>query len=88
MGAPVYVSGDGVEQAVEDGKITLQYKPRAVAPRPRARKTNDTVPPFYVKTGRNKWVGFKSKAAAERYATSVSGTVLTREEVLKSQGDS
>jgi len=85
----VYVSGDGVESAVEGGEIVLGYKPSGAVKGTSRRKTSPSDPaPFYVKTGRNKWYGFKVRAAAERYAKSVGAEVLTREEVVNAQGGS
>jgi len=81
------VSGDGVSQAVVDGLITLGYETRggaaSVGRRPKA--TDKSAPSFYVKTARNRWVGFHSRPAAERYATTVGAIVQTRNEVLAEQ---
>lgn len=82
-----FVTGADVERAIEDGIIQIGYRPpTAVRPvRPvRALASN---PDWYVKTGNNKWVGFKAKPAADRYAKTTGGTVQTREEVLKLQKD-
>ena len=66
-----YVKGDGVDQAVEDGVITLTY----------VQKLGSTYPyPYYV-NGR----GFTSRSSAERYAGATGGTVQTRDELLAAQ---
>ncbi len=85
-GSYKYVSGDGVEQAVEDGTVTIGYgRPKSRVAR--AAPVLKDSPVAYVKTGSNKWVGFKSVALAERYAAQVGGVVQTRDEVLASKGE-
>jgi hypothetical protein len=80
-----YVAGDGVEQAVEDGIIQIGYgrqQTRKAKPAPVLKDS----PVAYVRTGNNKWVGFKSVALAEQYARQVGGLVQSRDEVLASKG--
>lgn len=77
-----YVAGDGVEPALEDGTIVLGYIPgvgkRALKP---AEKPAP-VPQWYVLIGKNRWIGFKTKSAADRYALIRGGEVATRDDVL------
>lgn len=80
-----YVSGTGVQDAVDAGDIAIGYKPNP--PRaPRQIPALSSAPDWYVKTGNNRWVGFKTKPAAERYAKTVNGVVVTRDEVLGEEG--
>lgn len=79
VGRPVFVTGDGVEGLVEDGTIRLGYQPIV---RPRPTRAPRSSAPWYVQTRRNEWLGFQSRAAADRYALSIGANVLTREEVL------
>lgn len=76
-----YVAGDGVEAAVDDGLIALGYIARAsAAPKPAAPPVLE--PQWYVRIGNNRWLGFRTKGAAERYATIRDGVVLSRDEVM------
>jgi hypothetical protein len=77
-----YVTGTGVTAAVDAGDIRLgyqQYPTSTTAPAP----TLSPTPEWYVQTGVKRWIGFRTRAAAERYARTISGTVITREEVLQ-----
>lgn len=83
-GQYLYVAGSGVEEAVEAGVLEIGYRPhggRAVqhASKPTPKPAS---PEFYVATGRNRWVGFKTRPAAERYAKTIDAEVLTKDEVL------
>lgn len=83
-GSYKYVAGDGVEQAVEDEIIQIGYgRPKNAKAAPVLKDS----PVAYVKTGSNRWVGFKSVALAERYAKQVGGVVQSRDEVLASKGE-
>ena len=79
-GRPVFVSGDGVEQAALDGQIRMGTTPLPATQK--AVTAPNPPPPYYVQTEPTKYVGFKNIAAAERYAKTVGGTVFTRAEVL------
>jgi len=85
VGQYLYVSGVGVEKAVSDGIVQLGYAAGGGAAKRLARPVPKaaTAPEHYVATGRNKWVGFHRKTAAERYAKSIGAVVLTHDEVLK-----
>ncbi len=75
-GRYLYAAGDGVEQAVADGKIKLGYDT--------ARRSTPTKPkatPFYVQTAPGRWIGFKNLPAAERYAKTIGSKVQTRDEI-------
>lgn len=76
----VYVSGDGVEQAITDEKIVAGYRAQRRAQS--APKVAEGTAPFYVKIGSGKYAGFKTLPAAERYASSVGSAVITREQLL------
>lgn len=76
-GAFVYVTGDGVGQALEDGRLIPGYNP----PKRATRISPSGTPPFFVQTAPDKWVGFRNKPAADLYARSVGGTVITRAEL-------
>lgn len=75
-----FVTGTGVDQAVEEGTIRLGFDQPTIRRKPRRNPADD--PQFYVQTGRNKWVGFASESAAARYAKANSTEVLTRDQVL------
>jgi hypothetical protein len=78
-----YVTGSGVEDAVADGTIRIGYvRPTQVSRSAKLASNAPDAPRWYVKTGSNKWVGFKVKAAADRYARTKDTIVLTRDEVL------
>jgi len=79
-----YVTGDGVDAAIADGTIQIGYRPQPNAT-PHRNPIVKASPEWYVKTGKDKWVGFTSKPAADRYAKTVSSVVLTRDEVLAQQ---
>jgi hypothetical protein len=76
-----YVAGDGVEAAVDDGLIALGYVPRRSAI-PAPPKEPVLEPQWYVRIGNNRWLGFRTKGAADRYAAIRDGVVLSREEVM------
>lgn len=84
-GKTKFVTGTGVQAAVEEGLIKRAgYQPRAakvkrVAPTPVAHK-------WFVKIGRGNWKGHHSKQAAERMARVFGEPVLTYDEVLKAKG--
>jgi hypothetical protein len=75
-----YVSGSGVDDAVAEGTIRLGYSQPTLRRAPQRVAAND--PEFYVPVGANKWVGFSSRAAAERYAATTGSAVKTRDDVL------
>lgn len=79
-----YVSGDGVEQAVEDGLIALgwQVKKKRAARKP---KDETPTPEYYVQIGRNRWVGFRSEQKAEVYAKATGGVVVKHDEIIGSE---
>ena len=79
-----YVTGDGVEAAIADGTIQIGYRTQPVTT-PHRKPAVKASPEWYVKTGGEKWVGFASKPAADRYAKTVGSVVLTRDEVLGQQ---
>lgn len=82
-GKYLYVTGDGVDAAVEAGTIALGYQPRRAA-KAAAPAREPSTPQWYVQIGRNRWRGFANKNAAERFAASVGETVKTRDEVATS----
>lgn len=79
-----YVAGDGIEAAVEAGILAMGFEQRPRSA-PRARPVK-SAPDYYVKTGNNKWVGFRSRESADRYAKARGETVLTKDEVLAAGG--
>ena len=80
-GLPVFAAGDGVEDAAASGELKIGIVEPAPAPAPRRRKVSAT-PEWYVQTGHNKWVGFKTRAAAERYANTTGGELAHRDDVV------
>lgn len=85
VGQYKYVSGDGIQAAVENGDISIGYQQAPARPA-RVVPSNADAPDWYVRVGNNRWVGFKTRAAAERYAKTVNGTVATRDQVLRVEG--
>ena len=82
-GDPKFVTGTGVEQAVADGIITVGLRKPAVTPRRGPAITRGgTVLPYQVSIGTKKWVGFTTRAAAERYARTRGVEVQSKDDVI------
>lgn len=77
-GRYIYVTGDGVQQAIDDGRMVRGYDQKL---RRAKQQSTSSKPPFYVQTAKDKWVGFRNKPAADLYAQSIGGVVITREEL-------
>lgn len=74
-----YVAGAGVEQAIEDGIIVRGY---ANAPTAATQAAPKPPPSYYVVIGKNQWIGFHNREAAERYAKIRGATVETVETIV------
>jgi len=81
-----FVTGADVDRAVADGIISVGYDRATPVQAARPKPVLKSNPEWYVKTGNNKWVGFSSKPAADRYAKTIRSEVLTRADVLTQTG--
>jgi len=78
-----YVSGTGVDDAVEKGDLTRGFPQRQQ--RARQQQRPRPTPRWYVESDRGSFVGFSSRPAADRYAKTTGKVVLTKDEVLKGE---
>ena len=83
VGDYFFVAGSGVEAVVDAGVIVLGYAPGGVVqPAPSTLPEPEPTPQWYVRIGRNRWVGVQSKVEAERYARATGGEVVAYDDVM------
>ena len=83
-----WVTGSGVDKAVEGGEITFDIPVRFQPRRRRSawRPSSSSTLPFWVEIEAGLWHGFRSEVKAREFAAVKGVVVLSRDEVLRIEG--